>query len=148
MRERLYRSRTDKMLAGVAGGIAEYFDIDPVIVRIIFVVAVLTTGPIGLLAYILFWIVVPYREDVVVSPAGTYQTAQEPVSGEAAPGQETPKAGVHVSNRKPVFGLILIIVGMIFLAERFFPYFEVHHFWPLILVAIGVGLLLKSSKKI
>lgn len=55
---RLYRSRRDRMIAGVCGGLAEYFNIDPTIVRIIAVVALLA-GMGGFLAYIIMWIVVP-----------------------------------------------------------------------------------------
>ena len=58
MERRLYRSRKNKIIAGVAGGLGEYFDIDPVFVRVIFVVATLA-GASGLLAYIILWIVVP-----------------------------------------------------------------------------------------
>lgn len=55
---RLYRSRRDRMIAGVCGGLAEYFNMDPTIVRIIAVVA-LIAGLGGFLAYIIMWIVVP-----------------------------------------------------------------------------------------
>jgi phage shock protein C len=55
---RLYRSRRDRMIAGVCGGLAEYFNIDPTIIRIIAVVA-LIAGMGGFLAYIIMWIVVP-----------------------------------------------------------------------------------------
>jgi phage shock protein C len=63
MTKRLYRSTTDRMVAGVCGGIAEYFNIDPVIVRIIAVILLLPGGLPGLLPYIILWIVVP--EDTV-----------------------------------------------------------------------------------
>ncbi len=59
MTKRLYRSTTDRMVAGVCGGIAEYFNIDPVIVRIIAVILLLPGGLPGLLPYIILWIVVP-----------------------------------------------------------------------------------------
>ncbi len=59
-RKRLYRSRDDRMLAGVCGGIAEYFDIDPSIVRILWVIFSLSLGS-GLFAYILAWVIVPER---------------------------------------------------------------------------------------
>lgn len=55
---RLYRNSNDRMLGGVCSGIANYFDIDPVMVRLIFAILFLTAG-IGLLAYILAWIIVP-----------------------------------------------------------------------------------------
>lgn len=52
------RSTTDKMIAGVAGGLAKYFDIDATIVRVLFVLFALAGGP-GILAYIILWIVMP-----------------------------------------------------------------------------------------
>jgi phage shock protein C len=54
----LTRSQTNKRIAGVCGGIAEYFDIDPTLVRVAFVVAALLGGP-GVLLYIVLWIVLP-----------------------------------------------------------------------------------------
>ena len=56
--KRLYRSKEDRMIAGVCGGIAEYFSIDPVWVRLIMVLLVFIDG-IGILAYIIAWIIVP-----------------------------------------------------------------------------------------
>ena len=58
MAKRLYRSRTDRKIAGVCGCIAEYFDIDPVIIRVLWLVAVCCAGS-GLLAYIIALIVIP-----------------------------------------------------------------------------------------
>jgi phage shock protein C len=58
MQPRLTRSRTDRMIAGVCGGLANYFAIDPVIIRLIFVLVSLTSG-IGLLVYPVLWIVMP-----------------------------------------------------------------------------------------
>lgn len=57
---RLYRSRSEKMIAGVCGGLGEYFDVDPVLIRLLFVVTALISG-VGLLAYIILWIVVPMQ---------------------------------------------------------------------------------------
>ena len=58
MQPRLMRSRTEVIVAGVCGGLAEYFAIDPVIVRLIFVLVTLTSG-IGLLVYPVLWLVMP-----------------------------------------------------------------------------------------
>jgi phage shock protein C len=55
---KLYRSKTDRQVAGVCGGLAEYFNIDPTIVRLPFVLGLLFVGG-TLLAYIILWIVVP-----------------------------------------------------------------------------------------
>ena len=59
MKKRLYRSTDDKMIAGVCGGLAEYFNIDPVIVRIIAFALLLPGGLPGILPYIILWVVVP-----------------------------------------------------------------------------------------
>lgn len=56
---RLYRSRSQKMIAGVSGGLGEYFDVDPVLIRLLFVVTAFISG-VGILAYIVLWIVVPF----------------------------------------------------------------------------------------
>ena len=56
---RLYRSEDKRMLFGVAGGIAEYLDADPTVVRILMLVALLLLGPLGVLAYIALALIVP-----------------------------------------------------------------------------------------
>ena len=61
--KKLYRSMTDKKIAGVCGGLGEYFNIDPVILRIAFIVALLMAGGGGLL-YLIMWLVVPEKRDL------------------------------------------------------------------------------------
>ncbi|NTW03658.1 MAG: PspC domain-containing protein [Oscillochloris sp.] len=58
MQPRLTRSPTESMISGVCGGLAEYFNIDPVIVRLIFILVTLTSG-LGLPVYVVLWIVMP-----------------------------------------------------------------------------------------
>lgn len=55
---KLYRSRTSRQLAGVCGGLGEYFGIDPTLVRVVFVIMALLGGP-GILLYIILWLVMP-----------------------------------------------------------------------------------------
>ena len=56
---KLYRSRGERMIAGVCGGLGEYFGIDPTLMRLLFVVATLFGGPAGPVAYLIFMVVVP-----------------------------------------------------------------------------------------
>ncbi len=56
--KRLYRSRSDRMLAGICGGLADYFNLDPTLVRIITVVIALLPGP-AVIAYLIAWVIVP-----------------------------------------------------------------------------------------
>jgi phage shock protein C len=58
MDKKLRRSKNDAMIAGVAGGIAEYFNVDPVLIRLAFVLTAVLGGP-GLLIYIIMWIIMP-----------------------------------------------------------------------------------------
>ncbi|MCI8843750.1 MAG: PspC domain-containing protein [Oscillospiraceae bacterium] len=56
--KRLYLSNTDKKLAGVCGGIAEFFGIDPTIIRVLWIICSLLFGS-GILAYLICWLVIP-----------------------------------------------------------------------------------------
>ena len=55
----MYRSRDERMVSGVAGGLAEYFDVDPTIVRLLWVAGLVTTGPVALFAYLLCAMIIP-----------------------------------------------------------------------------------------
>jgi phage shock protein C len=57
---KLYRSKTEKMIAGVCGGLGEYFSIDPTLVRLLFAIGAILGGP-GVIIYLIMWIVVPVR---------------------------------------------------------------------------------------
>lgn len=59
--KKLYRSSKNKMIGGVCSGIAEYFDVDPTLVRLGWVVGTFITGGAGVLAYIIAWIIVPEK---------------------------------------------------------------------------------------
>ncbi|MFO7526001.1 MAG: PspC domain-containing protein [Ignavibacteriaceae bacterium] len=155
MYKKLYRSNTDKMIGGVSGGIAEYFEIDPTIVRILFVLAVFFGGG-GLIAYIILWIIVP--EKPYVFP-GTQQTQSEfnqhhhesetkgensePIKDQFdyAAFQQKQK-----SNTGSVAGIVLVVIGALFLLNNFIPRFNFGDYWPFILIAIGIGLLLNAKK--
>jgi len=60
--KKLYRSNTQKVIGGVAGGLGEYFNIDPVIIRVLFVLLILAGGG-GLLLYVIMWIFIPQNPD-------------------------------------------------------------------------------------
>ncbi len=59
--KRLKRSKTNKVIAGVCGGVGEYFNIDPVIIRIIMLILVLGAGT-GVVAYLIAWLVIPEED--------------------------------------------------------------------------------------
>lgn len=71
--KRLLRSATDKKIAGVCGGLAEYFDVDATVIRLCWLLAILFAGT-GVLAYIVLWIILP------VAPPGPVVTSSLPVT--------------------------------------------------------------------
>ncbi|MCI0531283.1 MAG: PspC domain-containing protein [candidate division Zixibacteria bacterium] len=140
MDNRLYRSRKNAMIAGVCGGLAEYFDIDPVVVRIIFVLLVFAGGS-GLIAYLIAWIIMPQ------APAENVPPMAEGVTG-AAPSPET--GGVDPDKRQQrtqIAGMILITVGALFLFNSLFDWFKFWKLWPVILIIFGLLILLKNKKE-
>jgi phage shock protein PspC (stress-responsive transcriptional regulator) len=68
---RLTRSATDKKIAGVCGGLAEYFDVDATPIRLLWVILSILCGAVigGVIAYLLAWIIIPRRANVVLTPA-------------------------------------------------------------------------------
>jgi phage shock protein C len=139
--KRLYRSRTHKVIGGVAGGIGEYLDIDPVLARIVFIIA-LFAGGAGVIAYIIAWIIIPEqpRENTMTMPPDPQQTNVSPQPAQPSKPEEIHRHGGIVG------GLVLLVLGLLFLGQNFLPDFEFGDWWPLILVAIGAGLLYKAVR--
>jgi phage shock protein PspC (stress-responsive transcriptional regulator) len=139
--KKLYRSRKDKMIGGVAGGLAEYFEIDATLVRIIFVVTLFIGGG-GFLAYLIMWIVVPEEPFVVVTPD---TSAGQTTTGTATDPDAQKIYEHHRARKRNFFGTVLIVVGVLVLMDNFVPRFHFGDYWPLILIAIGIALLMKSK---
>jgi phage shock protein C len=136
MNRRLYRCRDNKILAGVAEGVAEYFDLDPSLVRILFLVSTFFGG-IGLLLYIAMAIIVPL----------------EPVSADAV--DETtvvPEGHRHASRGDgrwtTLVGAALILVGSLTLLHQFLPSWEVERYVvPAFVIGIGAFLVARSVRR-
>ncbi|MGI5897542.1 MAG: PspC domain-containing protein [Candidatus Dojkabacteria bacterium] len=62
--KRLYRSEENQMIAGVCGGIAEYFEIDPTIVRVLYVFLSMSTGGFGIFMYLILWAIIPSKSSI------------------------------------------------------------------------------------
>jgi phage shock protein PspC (stress-responsive transcriptional regulator) len=148
MERRLYKSRKEKMIAGVAGGIAEYFDVDPVLVRIGFVVLGFLHG-VGVLAYIILWIVMPAGKLVPAPVGGTdFSNAFDgaaPIPGTAP--ASSAEATKRSNNAAFIGGSLLIGLGVLFLLDNLFPVFDFGELWPLLLIMLGGGLLWNSIKR-
>ncbi len=158
MERRLYRSRDDRLICGVCGGLAKYFDIDPVIVRIIALLLVLVTG-VAILAYIIMAIVVPLessqarepkdvvKENVEEYKRTTTQLGEELCSTlekkEGAPAEKN-KTREHSLN---ILGIVLIVLGVLLLLNSLFSWLNWGRLWPIILIAIGLLLIFGARRK-
>lgn len=139
MKKKWYRSSRDKMIGGVAGGIADYFDIDPTIVRILFVVGLFMGA--GFLAYIVLWIVVP-EEPVGLDSSQQDKSKSKKSDKNAANGTADQTKAENRKNTSNIFGAILVVLGVLLLIDNFVHF---HAFWPLLLILVGIGILLKSK---
>jgi len=140
--KRLYRSSTNKVIGGVAAGLGDYFIIDPVLVRVLFVLLAMFGGG-GVLIYIVLWIVIPLQ---ISRPRDSYKHAsthyQTDERAEVIDDDDTSsKATARQSNTGLIAGIVLIFIGGLFLIDRLMPMYHVTSLWPLILVALGVALI-------
>lgn len=162
MRAKLYRSDTDSMLGGVCGGLAEYFDLDSVWVRLIFVLLALATG-VGVLIYIVLWIVMPRQSRIGALPRDVAKENVEHIKQRArelgeevkaafarevppTEGEPAPAPAVRRRGGSPlVLGATLVVLGLFLLLSnlRLFWWLNVGQLWPLILIAVGVAFFLR-----
>jgi phage shock protein C len=163
--KRLVRDTRRGVVAGVAAGVGEYLDVDPVLVRLAFVLLVFANG-LGLLAYLICWLVVPRGETVAAASGGTdsgaKRAAEAGVEAVREAGarfaSEVRSAADSVRSATPdagrvqaVVGSLLVLGGALLLADNLgwlrWPYWaNVQTLWPLLLVALGVGLIVKSRR--
>jgi len=152
--KRLYKSRKNKVIDGVCGGIAEYFDVDPVLVRIIFVLFFFFGGS-AFIAYIVGMIIMPRAPYELASDTETKAGKQENVSETSA--TKPARASAYPGAGSLVIGIILIVLGGLFLLDNLdFPLFHRFswwfgfHFWdffiPGILILVGLILIIKSKE--
>jgi phage shock protein PspC (stress-responsive transcriptional regulator) len=174
--DRLYRSPTDRVIAGVAGGLATWLRIDPSIVRVAWVVLAILSGGIFLLVYIVMMIVVPLPPPGWVPnpgpppPGGAWTagpgTAAPPPGGAWMPpdpgqggpppggGYWTPPSGgagqtwkaPDPGNAGIVFGVILVGLGAWFLIDQYID-IDWQLLWPVIVILIGAALIVAAVRR-
>jgi len=175
MDTRLYRSRDDRMIAGVAGGLADYLGLDPSLVRIAFAVLFLAGG-LGIFIYGVMWLVVPEEDELTpeqfaaASGAGATGAAGAPPATGSPGGPSgapvdwrTQRAAERDARRAAqrqrraanpgegrtvglLIGGFLVLIGIAFLLRNFIPAIDFDLFWPIILVLIGVVILVAAFR--
>jgi len=130
MTRRLYRSPSNKMISGLCGGLGEYLDVDPTLVRLVAVIALLASFGTVFIIYLLAWIIVPVR--------GFESEAPAPSSD-----------GTVRSRTWSVYlpGTILIGLGVVILLWQNVWWFSFHDLWPALLVLVGLAMILYGGAR-
>jgi phage shock protein C len=152
MKARLTRSRKDRIIFGVCGGLAEYFGVDAVIIRLAFVVFTIIEWP-GILLYIILAIIIPGAEKENMTEKQTIDKTVENlgeqlrISGEKLE-EKVDEFGKELVTERPKramwLGTILILLGLFFLIDRlgFLWWLREDLFLPLVLILLGAWLLI------
>ncbi len=142
MKEKLYRSRKDAMLAGVCGGLGEYFGIDTNLVRLVFILLAVANG-VGVLIYFALWLIVPRTEGAATARETIEIGAEEIAEKARSIGEDMRAVAHHRRAEAGVFlGLALIALGAIFLMRNlgvtWLHWLGFDVLWPALLVIAGL----------
>lgn len=145
---KFYRSREGKIIAGVCSGLAKYFDIDPVIMRLIFIVLTVFNG-IGLVVYIILALITPYEDTPTASPKENMDDLANGVKSAAAKIKQENMSG-HYDRPRIWLGVVVIFIGLAILVNNYAPtplsWMIRGMFWPLAVIALGLFLLFKNNR--
>ncbi len=142
MSRRLERCRTDRVIAGVCGGVGEYLEVDATFVRVAMVVLAFLGG-IGILVYIALLVLMPLPgEAPMFGPASTTPPAGDPT----VPAVADPLAA---ERRRNAVGILLVALGAVFLLGNLglFRGLDWKYIWPLVVIALGVLLIAQRTRR-
>lgn len=148
--KKLYRSKTNRVIFGVCGGLGEYFEVDPLIIRILFLLLSFSAGT-GVIIYLILAVIIPEANgekkskkngDIIEETQGKAQELAE----------EMKKNGSWLGSLKNIIGLIIVLVGLNILFEQVFSYSPFAWInwgivWGLIIILIGSRIIWGSHKR-
>ncbi|MFN3269504.1 MAG: PspC domain-containing protein [Candidatus Kapaibacteriota bacterium] len=139
MATRLYRRKDEKVIAGVCSGLADYFDIDVAIIRVIFLATAITWG-ISIIIYIFFWIAMP------VGPKQTTEQANLETS-ESKSFTSPPISRKSGRKSREILAIILIIIGIFATLDNLLTWFSGRLWIPMVLITLGILILFYTNRK-
>ena len=159
MKSRLERSNTNRVIAGVCGGIAEYLAVDATLVRVVFVVTAFLTAGLGILGYIVLLILMPlpgqpapFTSQAAPTPATDTTAPMEPGSAAAPTTAVAPvdpaKREAEAERRRMAVGYLLIALGVAFFLNNAgaFRLVQWQLIWPVVLIGLGVLFLVQRMR--
>jgi phage shock protein PspC (stress-responsive transcriptional regulator) len=155
MANTFYRDKSKGIIAGVCAGLAEYFAVSPVLLRLIFVLLAFSGGP-AVPAYIILWIILPEKATLGVAHRDTVRNNVQDIGLQArSMGQELQtvlggrrEAQAAPSRRILWLGAILIVIGLVSLAEalHLLSWFRPDMLWAMALILAGVVMLSRALR--
>ena len=147
---RLRKSERERVLFGVSGGLGEYFELDPVFVRVGFI-ALCFAGGIGFVLYLALAMVMPRSGAPERTPAETVQDNVEHIADEAADAGRRLGAAmgpVTTDQRRSGLGVLLIAVGVLILLANLglFFWWRWDVFWAALLIGAGIILVKRRAR--
>ena len=145
--KQIYRSETNRVIGGVCGGIGEFFSVDPVIIRILFILFAIYAGS-GVLLYIILWVIIPSKSSLKKTSDTTIKENVEEIKGKA---EEAAREIQEVSETdiRLFIGLLLLFCGVIFLLNNFgfVSLYSIKKLWPLAIIVFGLFLLVRGQNE-
>ena len=157
--KKLYRSKKDKVVAGVCGGLAEYLDIDAIWIRIVTIV--LLVNGIGFLIYLLAWILVPVdphlhnvkdtkAEELVSNFKKKYDDKKKAKDKTASKvvdvkPENLKKEKKHSGHGSFMLGIVLVLFGTFMVLNKVFPLFDTGFIWASVVFLMGIHFLWKGA---
>jgi len=152
--KRLYRSRYDSVIGGVSGGLAHYFNVDVLIIRVVFIILALFAAG-GVLIYIILWIAIPIDPDYSNYQFEHTKTSRKMENENPTSEKQSNENGNDIKKPFPNFerrksdgnlfaGIVLITLGVMFLIDRFIPRVDFGDLWPVLLIVGGI-LIMKNN---
>ncbi len=144
--KKLYRSCSDKMLGGVAGGLAEYFEVDSVLMRLIFLLLILAGA--GILVYLLAWIIIPLDPKCESDKSGADEIKEttEKIANDVKKTLDHDKS--RQGNEALVWlGIILVAFGAIAIFNKIVGFSFWAYMWPVLIIVIGIVIVTRSMEK-
>lgn len=139
--KKLYRSETNRIIAGVAGGLGEYFAIDPTLIRLIFVLLTVFGGG-GVLVYIILWILIPSEDNSAKNSEEAIRENAEELKEKARNFAQGFNGMSTKNHSRNWLGFVVVVLGLLFLFDNL-GFLRFHLFWPVLLIAFGFFLLFR-----
>jgi phage shock protein C len=170
MERKLYRSLNNRILLGVCGGIGEYFNIDPVIIRVIAVILLIAGVFPAIIAYFILALIIPLKGSTANTPEEsvrenisdmkettanlgeeirtTFSSKDKVPEATDESRQASSSSGSHTTSSRTLYilGLIILAIGIFFILVNIFGWFW-HYFWPVLLIIVGLIIIVLVARR-